>query len=233
MHDAVGVIRAIVRDQLRGFRVAELGVVTAVYPHESSSDKNNYECDVKLRDSGLELKRVPVATSRVGFAAIPNKDDLVLLQYLHGEAHGAVITGRIYNDTDRPPEAKAHELVYVSPDKAESGVRRLYFELPNGNKLLVNDDKLVIEMGKTTLTINHDGDLVIDSNAKVTITSKGDTSIEAKGNIDLKTSSGNVTIEGMSVSMKGKSGATVDGGSSTTVKGGSISIAGTTNFSAA
>jgi hypothetical protein len=97
----------------------------------------------------------------------------------------------------------------------------------------VDDDKLVIEMGKTTLTIKHDGDLVIDSNAKVSITSKGDTSIESKGNIDLKTTSGNVTIEGMSVSMKGKSGATVDGGSSTTVKGGSISIAGTTNFSAA
>ena len=233
MHDAIGVIRAVVRDQLRGLRLAELGVVTAVYPHEGESDLNNYECDVKLRDSGLELKRVAVGTSRVGFVAIPNVQDLVLVHFLNGDVHNAVITARMYNDTDRQPQAAAKECVYISPDQPESGVRRLYLELPNANKLLLDDDKLVLEMGKTKVTINHDGDLVIESNAKLTVTTQGDASLEAQGNIALKTTSGSVSIEGSSVSLKGTSGATIDGGASTTVKGGSISIAGQTSFSAA
>src|SRR5688572_32465569 len=75
MTDAITLIEAVIRDQLRSFKIAELGVVTNVYSHESSSDKNNYECDVKLRNSGLELKRVGVATQRVGSVAIPNRSE--------------------------------------------------------------------------------------------------------------------------------------------------------------
>ena len=232
MHDAVGIIRAIVRDQLRSVRIAELGVVTAVYPHEGQSDVYNCECDVKLRDSGLELKRVTVGVPRMGFVAIPNKDDLVLVNFLHGDVHSAVITARLYSDADRAPQASARECVYVSPDDAESGVRRFYMELPNGNKLLLDDDKLELEMGKTKISVKHDGDLSIESEAKITLKSRGDASLESQGNLKLK-ATGDVTIEGSSVSAKGSTGATLDGGSTTTVKGASISIAGQTSFSAA
>src|SRR5207247_1123804 len=55
--DLVGIIQAIVRDRLASLRVAEIGVVTAVFPHESDGDKSNYECAVRLRDSGLDLPR--------------------------------------------------------------------------------------------------------------------------------------------------------------------------------
>lgn len=169
--DLVELIQAIVRDELRAFRTAELGVVTKVYSHESGGDKNNYQCDVRLRDSALELKRVQLATQRMGAVAIPNPDDMVLVQYLNGDVHSAVIVGRLYNDKVRPPEAKARELVYVSPDRAESGVRRVYIELPNDNKLLLDDDKLVLEMGRTTLTIKHDGEAELKSNDKdITLT---------------------------------------------------------------
>ena len=164
MTDTVTLIQAIIRDQLRGFKTAELGVVTAVYSHESGSDRNNYECDVRLRDSGLELKRVAVCTQRVGAAAIPNPDDLVLVQFLHGDIHAGLIVGRVYNDKDRPPEARPREFVYVSPDAAESGIRRLYLEFPNGNKLLLDDDKLLLEMGMTKLTVKHDGEVEVNSN---------------------------------------------------------------------
>jgi phage baseplate assembly protein gpV len=172
--DAIGLIQAVVREELRGFRTAELAVVTALYPHESAGDRHNYECDVRLRDSGLELKRVPVATQRIGAVAIPNVDDLVLVQYLQGDVHSALITARLYNDQDRPPEAHPRELVYVSPDPAESGVRRISLQLPNENTLLVDDDQLVVTMGQTTLTIKHDGEVVIDSgNQSITLTDQG------------------------------------------------------------
>ena len=177
--DAVGVIQAIVDDRLRGFKTAELGVVTAVHSHESGSDKDNYECDVRLRDSDLELKYVAVATDRIGSVAVPNLDDLVLVTFLRGDPHSAVISGRVYNDKDRPPESKAGERVYVSPDSAQSGVRRLYCEFPNGNKVLLDDDTLKIEMGKTTVTVNHDGDVTVDSSGKVMVKSQSKATVEA------------------------------------------------------
>ena len=129
--------------------VAELGVVTKTRPHASAGDKENYACDVRLRDTGLELKSVPVATQRIGHAAIPNVDDLVLIGFVRGDIHCPVIIGRLYNDVDRPPVAKDQECVYVCPDDKKSGVRRAHFAFPNGNKATLDDDKFVLEMGTT------------------------------------------------------------------------------------
>jgi phage baseplate assembly protein gpV len=191
-NDAVGLIQAVIRDQLRGFKTAELGVVTNLYAHESGSDKNNYECDVRLRNSGLELKRIPVSTQRVGSVAIPNVNDLVLIQFLNGDIHAGVVVARLHNDGDRPPEAKPREFVYISPDAAESGVRRMYLEFPNGNKLTLDDHKLMVEMGASTLTINHDGDVTINSgNSNITLA-------DGNGNnlLDIQVSAGEVKVQG-------------------------------------
>jgi phage baseplate assembly protein gpV len=236
--DIVEIIQAIVREEIKKVRTTGIGVVTKLYPHESGSDKNNYECDVCLRDTGRELHRVPVATQRIGLAAIPNIDDLVLVQFVGGDIHGAVITARLYNDTDRPPEAKAKECVYICPDDAESGLRRAYMEFPNGNTLLLDDDKMVVKAGDTTLTIKNGGDVEIKSNAKVVIQSQGNTEIKSQGNITLDAGGGltmkaqaDVKIEGLSVSAKGQTTAQIEGQVNTTLKGPMISIAGMTNFS--
>lgn len=237
--DIVEIMQAIVRDELSKLRVAEVGVVTKLYPHESGGDKNNYECGVRLRDTGLELPRVPVATQRVGLAAIPNVDDLVLVQFVGGSIHGAVVTARLYNDADRPPESKAKEFVYVSPDAAESGVRRAYFEFPNGNTLLIDDDKVVVEVGDTKLKIKNGGDVELQSAAKVVITSQGNTEIKSQGDIKLEATGSlslkaqaDVKIEGLSLSVKGQTTAQLEGGANTTVKGPLVNLSGMTNFAA-
>jgi hypothetical protein len=235
--DLVEVLQAIVRDELRHLRIAEVGVVTDIFPHASDSDKNNYQCSVKLRDGGLELPHVPVATGRIGFAAIPKAGDLVLVQFIGGRLHGPVITGRLYNNVDLPPQSKGAECVYVSPDDAESGVRRLYLELPNGNKLTLDDDKLLLEMGSTKLTINNGGDVELNSAGKVTISSQGnialssqgDVSISAGGALSLKATS-DLKLEGLSATIKAQTSAQVEGGASTTIKGPLLSLNGTTSF---
>lgn len=190
-NDLVTLIEAIIRDQMHSHKTAELGIVTKVYSHEKCSDKNNYECDVRLRDSGLELKKIPVLTQRIGAVAIPNINDMVFLQYLNGDIHSAVISGRVYNDQDRPPEAKPHEFVYISPDKEESGIRRIYIEFPNGNKLLLDDDKLVLEMGKTKVSINNDGEIELKSNnKKITLTDQSGNNM-----IEIKPQQGNIKVQ--------------------------------------
>lgn len=179
MEDVVSVIRSIVREELKSHRTLELGTVTKLYSHESDSDKNNCACNVKLKDSDLELQNVGISTQRIGAVSIPNKDDLVLVQFINGDVNNAVVIGRVYNDVDMPPVAKPHEFVYISPDKKESGIRRIYLEFPENNKFLLNDEEISIEAGTTKIKFNHDGDIEINSNSKLNIKANGEINIEA------------------------------------------------------
>jgi len=237
LHDMVGLLRAIVRSELAATHVAEIGVVTRTLPHGSGSDKNNYACDVRLRDSGLVLKAVPVATQRVGMAAIPNVDDLVLLNFIGGDVHGAVIVGRLYNDVDRPPEAKDQEWVYVSVDDKASGVRRARFEFPNGNTATLDDDQLVVEMGTTKLTIKNGGDVELAGAANINLHCEGDMTLKAKGAVNIEAGGAlsakagtDAKLEGLSVAVKAQTSADVKGGAAASLKaplltlGGNVSV---------
>lgn len=233
MNDAVGVIRAIVREQLRGFKTAELAVVTKAYAHGGASDSDYYQCDVRLRDSDLELKRVAVVTPRIGSGALPDVGNLVLLQFLNGAADAAVIVGCLYNEDDEPPQLKSHEAVYVSPHSEESGIRRMHIELPNGNSLTIDDDKLVVAMGGTTISVTHDGDVELDVKGAVKIVADGDASVTSKGSLSLGTSTGDVTIEGMNVTVKASAAVSVEGAATAKLKGAAVTLAGQTQFSPA
>src|SRR5512139_2406819 len=111
MSTIITTLQEIIRQELRGIRVAELGLVEKVFPHKDSSDDDNFACDVRLKDSGLLLKRVPVATGHIGTAAIPNIGDLVLLTFENGDINQPIIIARLYNDDDRPPLNKADEVI--------------------------------------------------------------------------------------------------------------------------
>jgi len=238
MEDIVSVIRSIVREELKSHRTLELGVVTKLYSHESDNDKNNYACNVKLKDSNLELQNVGISTQRIGAVTIPNKNDLVLVQFINGDVNNAVVVGRIYNDMDRPPVAKPHEFVYISPDSKESGIRRIYLEFPADNKFLLNDDEITLEAGKTKIKINHSGDLEIDSNSKlniktksdITINSSGNISLDSKGNIDIK-AVGDIALDAANISIKGKASSSLEAGSMAKIKGTVITVGGNINFS--
>lgn len=236
--DLVELIRAIVRAEQQRLHVAELAVVTKTWPHASGSDKNNYACDVKLRDGGLELRAVPVATQRIGQVAMPNVDDLVLLNFIGGDVHGAVIVARLYNDVDRPPEAQDQEWAYVSVDDAQSGVRRAHFEFPNGNQATLDDDQLVVALGGAKVTIKHDGDVEITSPGHVTVSADGNLSltaggkvaIEAGSSLSLKAATG-ATLEGLTALVKAQTSADLKGGAAASVKGPLVTLGGNISVS--
>ena len=115
MSTIVDTIQAIIQQELRRVRIAELGVVKAVYPHKATDDDDNYGCDVLLKNSNLLLKRVPIATNHIGTAAIPFVGDLVLLNFDQGSVNQPIIVGRLYNQI-RPSWLVASSLSYmVSP----------------------------------------------------------------------------------------------------------------------
>src|SRR5262245_46832325 len=109
MSDLMTILRAVVRDELRSLRLGDLAVVTAIAPHSGDGDENNHQCDVKLREGELELKKVPIATPHVGMVSPPAAGDLVLLSYVGGDPNRPIVVGRLYTDEARPPLHEAGE----------------------------------------------------------------------------------------------------------------------------
>lgn len=193
-------IRRIVQEELGRVRTAELAVVQEQHPHASESDKDNYACTVRLRDSGIVLKQVPVATQRIGGVSVPAVGELVLVQFVGGDVNAPIITGRLYNDEDRPPvnddgQAILHLPLGAGDDDAvhielHSGEKReLVFKLGGAIEISVKDDDPVVELkvdgGKASLRMDRDGAIVLESQGDVRI--KGmEIAVEAQGKLDLK-----------------------------------------------
>jgi phage baseplate assembly protein gpV len=222
MSDLIGTLRAIVRDELRRVRCLEIAAVTTVYPRDSDSSKNNHQVNLRLLESGVELQRVPVATSRIGLSALPNEGDLMVVAFAQGDPNAAIALGCLYDDQSHPPVAQLHEVVYQPPDPLDSAVRRIHVELQSGSTLTLDDDKLKIALGDTSVVVNRDGDVVIQAKGKVSLAADGDIELDAKGSIKMSAQS-QITVKGMTVSVEGQSQASF--------KGATVSIAGMTQFS--
>lgn len=175
-------IQRMVRQELGRLRVAELAVVEAQHPHAAGGDLDNYACTVALRDSGQVLRRVPVATGKIGAASIPAVGDLVLVQFVGGDLGAPVITGSLYNDQDRPPQNDDGQAVLHLPAGAEaasaarlalSSAERpeLALTLGDGLALTLRDDDPVIELsvdgGRMALTVDRDGTVTLESQGKL------------------------------------------------------------------
>ena len=206
-------IQRIVQNELGRVRTAEVAVVQEQHPHASESDKDNYACTVKLRSTDIVLKKVPIATQRIGSVHIPAVGELVLVQLVGGDINAPIITGRLYNDEDRPPvnddsqaivhlplgasDSDAVHLELLSGDK-----REIVIKLGTGLALNIRDDDPVIELtvdgGKATLQIDRDGAVKVESQGDLEI--KGNQiKIEAQGQFSLK--GGTVKIEGNTVNI--------------------------------
>src|SRR5690606_17642984 len=144
-----------------------LGIVTRVYGSEGD-DTANHQVNVKLRSSGVELHRVPVAVSRLGISALPNEGDLVLLAFVGNDINAPVALGCVYDDESHPPSAQAHEVVYEPPDPEDGSLRRVQITLGNGTALTFGDEQLEVVMGATSLVLNRDGDVAVSTSGNVT-----------------------------------------------------------------
>ena len=222
MSDLVGVLRAIVREELARRRPPELGSVTQVHARTGDDDKSNHQVNVKLRASSVELQRVPVIVPRLGWSALPNEGDLVVVDFMGGDLNAPVVVGCVYDDQAHPPVAQLHEVVYQPPDEADSNVRRFHFELSNGATITADDEKLSIAFGDTTLEIQRDGDVSISAKGNLRLGAQGDIEVEAQGDLKLS-SAASLSIKGMSVAVEGQS--------DTKVKGPQLTLAGVTQFS--
>ncbi len=203
-------IQQIIRQELSRLRTAEIGTVEAQFPHNSSSSQENNTCSVRLRNSGILLKKVPVSTPRLGAASIPAVGDLVLVQFVDGDINAPVIIGCLYNDQDRPPENDSGQVVLnlplgESPDNSvrleisSESARIVKLVVGKGITITVQDDDPVatveVDGGKAKLQLDRDGAVTIESQGKIAL--KG-------SEISIEAQSGNLDLKGQTVNIKGQ-----------------------------
>ena len=218
-------------------RVAELGLVEAVYPHSSNGDTDNYGCDVRLKNSGLLLKRVPIATGHIGTVAIPNVGDLVLLTFDKGDVNQPIVIGRLYNDADRPPLNNPDEVIFrlplADPDnktikadirniQTNTPPREILVEMPPKITVRITDGTVRATAGKTEMKLDQpDGSggkvTVVAGRTKITMNQDGDVTVEAAGAMTLKATR-DLTIEGLNVKIKSQLKTDIEAGTTATLK---------------
>jgi phage baseplate assembly protein gpV len=250
MSTIVNTLQEIVRHEMRRLRVCELGLVEAVYPHSGSSDDDNYGCDVRLKNSGLLLKRVPVLTGHIGSAAIPNVGDLVLLAFDKGDVNQPVLLGRLYNEKARPPLNNPDELIFRLPlDAADDKTiktavrnlkgnnppREILVEMPPKITVRISDGTVRATAGKTEMKLDQpDGGggtvTVIAGRTKITMNQDGDVSVESAGALSIKADKA-LSLEGASVKIKGQGNVSVEAGGQATFKGSAATVQGSASAS--
>jgi uncharacterized protein involved in type VI secretion and phage assembly len=212
--DLVSELRRLIREEVQTLRAAELGVVQAQHPHESDGDSDNYAVTVSLRDTGIVLGKVPVATTRLGAVAIPPVGALVLVQFIGGDINAPVVTGTFYTDEDRPPANADGQLIWnlpadASPDDAlrlevsSADKKSVLLKLASAVTIEIKDDDPAVSIdvgGNAQVTIDSDGKVTITSSQSLEVKASSDLKLEAQGNFDLK-AGGNMTIKGSVINL--------------------------------
>lgn len=224
MTDLITTLRAIIRDELSRMHLPDLGQVTEVFARDADGSDNNHEVNLRLRSTGVELQRVPVAVPRAGMSCLPRLGDLVLVSFLDGDLNAPIATGTVYDEEARPPVGAADEIVYQPLEDEASGVRRLHLELPGGATVTFEDEVLRIEAGDTSVIINRDGDVEVKAAGNLTVSATGDLKLSADGAVEITSGTG--------LTLKAGTEAKLEGSASTTVKGPQVTLAGMTQFSA-
>ena len=201
-------IRQIVRQEIQRTQSATLAIVQEQHTEEE------YACTVQLRDSEILLKKVPVATARMGLASIPAINDIVLVQFIGGDINRPVIIGSLYNDEDTPPENSDGQWVCQLPLGAgdgeglqitanSEGTPSVDLKIGGSLQVTLQDDDPVVTIdvgsGSAALTIDSDGTLSITGERGISF--EAGTDLVLKGtNVQIE-GSGEVTVKGAVINL--------------------------------
>ncbi|HEY9734630.1 MAG TPA: phage baseplate assembly protein V [Trichocoleus sp.] len=205
MDSIVGVMKKVAEQEVQRLYTTELGLVTAVFPHAAESDKDNYQCSIKLKNKkhpdgkDFELRKVPIATPHLGLANIPNVGDLVLVTFIGGDLNAPVVIGRLYNDADQPPVNKEQEFL-LQHSLAGGGSLKLDTEgtvtltsKDEKSTVTVKDGQVAIAADKSTITLESGTITITNGTCKITLENGGITLDAASNPITLK-SAGSIKL---------------------------------------
>jgi uncharacterized protein involved in type VI secretion and phage assembly len=162
---------------------------------------------------------MPMAGQKRGWMTIPEKDDEVLVAFVHGDINHAIVIGSLYNGVDVPPYANEDGNNDLRVFQSRSG-HRLTFDDKSGDErieLIVHNEEIRViwDAKEKVLSLYSGKDIVVEAKETISMKCK-DFIVEAEKSINAKS--------GQTTELKAGSTFTVDGGSSLTLKGATTSI---------
>jgi uncharacterized protein involved in type VI secretion and phage assembly len=225
MDGIVAIMKKVATHEARRIYTTELGIVTTVFPHTDANDKDNYQCSVKLKNKkrpdgqDFELRKVPVATPYIGLASIPKVGDLVLINFIGGDINAPVITGRLYNDEDRPPLNKNNEFLLQHLIKDEETINKGgSLKIDEQGKIIITskDEKNVLTIENEKISIAHEKFSIIIDGEKISILSDKDLELSAKN--------GKFVIDAQEIEIKSATEMKVEAKGAMNLKGSTIEL---------
>jgi phage baseplate assembly protein gpV len=199
-------IARIARHEVKSRAIAGVGRVVSLFPADGSQP--DHAVTIEMRDSGLVLPRVPVAVGTMGFAAIPDIDDLVVVIFLDGDLNAPVVVGRLYHVDTNPPKHGEGELVLHLPAGAanpdfqltiQAQESSLQLRCPGDVLVEVKEEKIALTVGKLQVTLDGAGDGRVEAIAGgtgVTLKQDGDVSIKTSGKLKIEGSDIEISAAG-------------------------------------
>ena len=194
---------------------ATAGVAVVTDTHATSGADNDYALSLKMRDTGLVLKNVPVATGVLGVVAMPEPGDLVVVVFMEGDYHAPIVVGRLHHPEKNPPAPGDNQLVMSFPAGVEEAATHLSVARGDeANICLTLGENFTLELQPETATLTL-GELKLEitskSGGRAELAAGGSTIVmKQDGDVSI-TSKGKLLLEGNEVEIKGQSKVVVQG----------------------
>lgn len=208
MSRAIAMLDALARSQTVSRTFCELGRVVAVV--DGSDPDLPQSVDLQLKDSGLDLSKVPMVTGSSGIGLLPRIGDTVLVLFPRGDLASAVAIGQVYTDLRRPPQFDKDEAVWLFPGDIDDDAKAIELRLSvkDGRKvrialggsqdtsLTLSDGKIELASGKVAMTFSEsDSTLSVEvGDNRMTLADGTGITIEAGNKLTLKARE--ISIEG-------------------------------------
>lgn len=185
----------------------ELAVVTSVFDDQAGPD--SHTVSVTLKDTGLALEHLPVATWATGLGCLPRVGDVVLVMFPRGSLATGIVVAQIYSDDRRPPVFTKDEIALVWPqgepdkvalrlDGGDDPSAQLRVGAEGDVAIALKQGELRIAASGVTITLRYGG-----ASDGVVALEAGGTSIELKQDGDLTiAAAGRLSLKGAEIRME-------------------------------
>jgi uncharacterized protein involved in type VI secretion and phage assembly len=198
--------------------LVEAIVVDNIDPDRLGRVKVKFPSLPEMPESFWARLMMPMAGQKRGWMTIPEKEDEVLVAFLHGDVQHAVVLGGLYNGVDQPPYANEDGANNLRVFQSRSGHRLTFDDTPSAERvelILHNEEIRVIWDSHNKVVSVYSGKDIIIETAETYSVNCSQFVLDASESIDMQTKTAQI---------KASETASVDGGTSLTLKGGMLTI---------
>ncbi len=187
--------------------MVEAIVVDNVDPEQLGRVKLKFPTLPDMPESFWARLAMPMAGRERGWMTIPEIEDEVLVSFVHGDVHNAIVLGSLYNGVDTPPYANEDGENNLRVFQSRSGHRVTFDDTAGAERvemILHNEEiRLIWDSTEKVMSIYSGKDIIVEAVETVSFKCK-DFILEASNSISMKA--------GATMEVKTGQGCTVDGG---------------------